>query len=691
MESLALLWRAESIAIIGATQRLGAVGRAPVENLLRYGYAGKIFPINPKSESILGVQAFSNIKDVGVRIDLALIMLPAESVLDAVIDCGKAGVKVAIVMSSGFAEADAAGAIAQKLLIDAAKQYGLRLVGPNCIGAVGGGTFQVASFSPVFSAASTHVGAGNLGLVSQSGALGFGMYSLGLERELPIGIVVTTGNEGDVTNLEVALAMAEESEIDGILLYVESLQNAPLLREVAARKPVAVLKVGRSEAGAIAAASHTGALATEDRVVEATIRSTGAVRVGDIEELLDAGAIFAAKFTVYGDRIAIITTSGGSGIMATDALERFGLRLAELKPGTIAALSTIIPSYGNATNPVDVTAAVMTAPDLFERCLDVLVKDPGVDAIIACFAVLTGGDVDRIAKALGKVQIIRNLPIVVSRTGSQSLAPQATQLFAEAKLPIFPTPDRAVRALAILKESVRPVRAILEEPFTMVIEQPTEFASEKELKEIWHKVGVPVPSSLLISHADAAVGAVVSVGGSAVMKAVVPGLLHKSEAGGVVLDVNEDNAVAVFHQLSHIASPVEINAVLVETFIPKGVEALVGITSSAFGKVLTIGVGGILTEIISDVAIRLLPVDRQEVREMIAETKLEQLFKGARGAPSVDVESFIDSVVKISTVVHSWELDCEIDINPLTVLPSGAWVLDSAYSLTTNQQERTHK
>ncbi len=690
MESLPLLWRAESIAIIGATERLGAVGRAPVEYLLRYGYPGKIFPINPKSKAILGVAAFSNIRDVGVPIDLALIMLPADLVLDAVIDCGKAGVKVATIMSSGFAEAGAAGVIAQELLIDTAKQYGLRLVGPNCIGSVGGSTSQVSSFSPVFSVTSTEVVAGNLGLVSQSGALGFGMYSLGLERGLPIGIVVTTGNEGDVSNLEVALAMSKESDIDGILLYVESLQNIQLLRDAATRKPVAVLKVGRSQAGALAAASHTGALATEDRVVDAAIRSSGAIRVGDMEELLDAGAIFASKFTSYGDKVAIITTSGGSGIMATDALERFGLTLAELAPRTLAELSMIIPSYGNATNPVDVTAAVMSTPDLFDRCLDILVKDPGVDAIIACFAVLTGDDVRGIAKALGKVQKIRNLPVVVSRTGSQSLAPQASRLFAENKLPIFPTPDRAARALSILSNSVRPIRSIQEEPLTFAIEQPAEFASEIELKEIWRKVGVPVPSSLLITHEDAAVGAVVNVGGRAVMKAVVPGLLHKSEAGGVVLDVNENNAVAVFHRLSHIASPGDINAVLVETFIPKGVEALVGITSSSFGKVLTIGVGGILTEIISDVAIRLLPVDRQEVREMITETKLEQLFKGARGAPSVDIESFIDSVIKICSVVHSWEKDCEIDINPLTVLPSGAWVLDSAYSLTINQLERTH-
>ena len=215
MESLPLLWRAESIAIIGATERLGAVGRAPVEYLLRYGYPGKIFPINPKSKAILGVAAFSNIRDVGVPIDLALIMLPADLVLDAVIDCGKAGVKVATIMSSGFAEAGAAGVIAQELLIDTAKQYGLRLVGPNCIGSVGGSTSQVSSFSPVFSVTSTEVVAGNLGLVSQSGALGFGMYSLGLERGLPIGIVVTTGNEGDVSNLEVALAMSKESDIDG--------------------------------------------------------------------------------------------------------------------------------------------------------------------------------------------------------------------------------------------------------------------------------------------------------------------------------------------------------------------------------------------------------------------------------------------------------------------------------------------
>ena len=683
MNNLSLLWNAQSIAIIGATERENAMGRAPIEYLQRYGYAGKIYPINPKGSTILGLQAFTTITEVKSTIDLALILLPAELVEEALTQCGVAGVKVVIVMSSGFAESDADGVLAQARLVDIARNSGIRLVGPNCIGSVGGAKKLVASFSPVFSAPTTNVEAGSIALVSQSGALGYGMYSLGLDQGVPLGVVVTTGNEADVTNLEVANALADDPSISAILLYAESLTDIGMLHKISTKKPTAILKVGRSAQGAIAAASHTGALATEDRIIDAAIRATGAVRVDDVEQLLDAGLIFASGVKSLGKRVAIITTSGGSGILATDALEAQGLELAELAPESLAELRNIIPSYGNANNPVDVTAAVMSSPDLFEKCLDILAHDKGVDSIIACFAVLVGADVERIAAALGGVSKIRKIPIAVARTGSKNLAPNAQAIFRSLNIPVFPTPDRAVAALRILNDSGRTIERISVKTSPELFPTPSSTATEVEMKALWKKVGIPVPLSVVVSEEKEIQAAIKFVGDRAVLKAVVPGLLHKSEAGAVALDINADTAQATFISLSQLSGKGIKNDVLVETFIPKGVEALVGVTSSALGKVLTIGVGGILTEIISDVSIRLLPVDESTVRQMITETRLAPLFAGARGSAPADVEAFIATVLRIAEVASTFPESSELDINPLTVLPQGVWVLDTAYSIST--------
>ena len=683
MNNLSLLWNAQSIAIIGATERENAMGRAPIEYLQRYGYAGKIYPINPKGSTILGLQAFTTITEVKSTIDLALILLPAELVEEALTQCGVAGVKVVIVMSSGFAESDADGVLAQARLVDIARNSGIRLVGPNCIGSVGGAKKLVASFSPVFSAPTTNVEAGSIALVSQSGALGYGMYSLGLDQGVPLGVVVTTGNEADVTNLEVANALADDPSISAILLYAESLTDIGMLHKISTKKPTAILKVGRSAQGAIAAASHTGALATEDRIIDAAIRATGAVRVDDVEQLLDAGLIFASGVKSLGKRVAIITTSGGSGILATDALEAQGLELAELAPESLAELRNIIPSYGNANNPVDVTAAVMSSPDLFEKCLDILAHDKGVDSIIACFAVLVGADVERIAAALGGVSKIRKIPIAVARTGSKNLAPNAQAIFRSLNIPVFPTPDRAVAALRILNDSGRVIERISVKTSSELFPTPSSTATEVEMKALWKKVGIPVPLSVVVSEEKEIQAAIKFVGGRAVLKAVVPGLLHKSEAGAVALDINADTAQATFISLSQLSGKGIKYDVLVETFIPKGVEALVGVTSSALGKVLTIGVGGILTEIISDVSIRLLPVDESTVRQMITETRLAPLFAGARGSAPADVEAFIATVLRIAEVASTFPESSELDINPLTVLPQGVWVLDTAYSIST--------
>lgn len=681
-DQIAALWSAKSVAVIGATERVGAIGRLPLEYIQKYGYAGQVYPINPKGENILGFKTYKNIKDVGKEIDLALIMVPFDLVSQAVQDCADSKVAVAVVMSSGFAEAGEVGAAAQDKLIQISKQSGLRIVGPNCIGSASGGSKLAATFSPVFSGADTLLAAGNIALVSQSGALGYGIFSLANDRDIPIGYVVTTGNEADVTALEVARALADDKNVDGILIYIESFSDFTLLKEVCATKPTAILKSGRSVAGAQAAASHTGALATEDRVIDAAIVAAGAVRVDDVEHLLDAGSIFAAKISMPGSRVAILTTSGGSGILGTDALEIHGLTLAKFSEKTISELNQIVPSYGNTSNPVDVTAAVMSSPDLFKRCVEVLTKDPNVDAIIATFCVLVGKDVEAIADALRGSRDIRQIPIVVARTGSKSLAPQADQLFKTANLPIFPTPERAVRALGVLHKISNPTQRVNRTSLCKPLATPAADVTEDQLKAAFASVGIKVPQSVVVTNESDVLAAIAQVGGRAVMKSIISGLLHKSESGAVALDITHINAVETFARLSHLDPNNKTgNKVLVETFIPKGVEALVGVTSSSLGKVLTLGIGGLLTEIISDVSLRILPVDAKIVNQMIDETRLAHLLAGVRGFKAADRAAFVETVLRITDAVKDWPAGSELDLNPVTVLPDGVWLLDAAYSM----------
>lgn len=682
--ALRALWSAQSIAVIGATERAGAMGRLPIDYLQRYGYAGRIAPVNPKGGTILGLPAYPSIGEVPGDVDLALVMVPAASVPAAVADCAAAGVRTCIVMSSGFAETGAEGAAAQDDLVAVARAAGMRLVGPNCIGSVGGADAVLATFSPVFSAESTPRPAGSIALVSQSGALGFGALSLALERGVPVGIAVTTGNEADVTAAEVAAALAAEPGVTGLLLYVESLDDLPALRAAAARVPVALLKAGRSAAGAQAAASHTGALATEDRVVDAALAAAGIARVTDIDDLLDAGAVFATGARMEGRRIGIVTTSGGSGILASDAIEAAGLELAALEPATVDALTSIVPAYGNATNPVDVTAAVMSEPGLFERCLDVLADDPGVDAIVACFAVLVGDDVTRIATALRALRERTGVPVAVARTGATSLAPHAAALLAEAGIPVFSTPERAVHALAALATASAP-RAVIAPAVVRDVAEPGVGAGEDELKALLAGAGLPVPESVVVSSLDDARAAVTAVGGLAVCKAVVPGLLHKSDAGGVILSVTSDTIDDAFDRLRALGGDV-----LVERMVPGGVEVLVGLTPSSLGRVLTIGVGGVLTEVIADAAVAVLPVDDDEIRAMLARTRVGTLLAGVRGAPPADADALVAAVRGLLEATAGWADGFELDLNPVKVLPQGCWILDAAFTRPTATHTEGH-
>ncbi|MGK4580710.1 acetate--CoA ligase family protein [Kitasatospora sp. HPMI-4] len=679
MSAISQLWEADSIAVIGATERAGALGRKPMDYLLRYGYKGRILPINPKAGEVLGVPAYPSLKDAPGPVDLALIMVSADRVAGAVDDCVAAGVPLAVIASSGFAETGPEGASLQARIVERARAGGLRLIGPNCIGAVSYNSRVLATFSPLFGADEVPFEPGSLAFVSQSGALGFGAASLALQRGLRPGWVVSTGNDADVTVLEVLQELAKDPECQGLLGYLEDVPDIEALKSISASgKPVALLKSGRTEAGGRAAASHTGALATDDRVLDAALRRLGIVRVDDIDELLDVAHAFEFPLRPRGPRVAVVTTSGGSGILAADAVESHGLQLSELTPESKAALSEIVPAFGAVDNPVDITAMVLSDPTLFDRSLDVLIADDTVDIIIACFCVMASSDVQKAVTSLGKAARKGGKPVLVARTGADFLAPDAPAMLREAQLPEYPTPARALRAAAALwqvsQERV-PLEAAEAGPDSAPAPAPT--ATEPELKKLLADAGVRVPEGRLATDRQDAVAAVREVGGRAVLKAVVPGLLHKTEAGGVRLGITEETAAEAYDALIALGGDV-----LVEELAPEGIEVIVGARSSALGPVLTVGLGGILTEILDDASSRLLPLAPGEAERMIAELKGAAILGGARGSAGSDTAALADLLQRVSELVAGWPDGFELDLNPVRVLPQGVIVLDAAYSTT---------
>jgi acetate---CoA ligase (ADP-forming) len=670
------LWSARSVAVVGASDRPGALGRLPIDFMKRFGYTGLLYPVRPDGARVAGLRSYSSVAECPAPVDLVMIMLSADRVREALDDCVSAGARTVIVCSSGFAETGPGGQGLQDDLVAAARTGGLRLVGPNCIGSVGVHNAQVTSFSPLFGGPQTRLVDGHLGFVSQSGALGYGAVSLAYERGLGLGWVVNTGNEADVGALEVMETLTAEPGCRGLLAIVESLTDLARLRRVATSGlPVAMLKAGRSDAGQRAAASHTGALATGDRVIDAALRQFGIVRVDDVDELLDVGDAFAQPRRPAGPRVAVVTTSGGSGILAADAVEARGLQLSVLSDKTRAALDEIVPVFGATANPVDVTASVMSDTGLFDRSLDALVDDEQVDIVIACCCVLTGKDVDSLVGSLSRAAERSGKPVLVARTGAANLAPSAAAQLRAAGIPSYPTPARAVRAAAALHQVSRGCLQPAVRPAT-VVAAPTPGAGEQELKALLGQAGLAVPVGHLVGDAGAARAAVEHVGGLAVLKAVVPAMVHKTEAGGVALGITVETAAATFARLAALGGQV-----LVEEMVGSGVEALVGIASSPLGPVLTVGPGGVLTELLDDVALRLLPVTSSDVEQMLDETRLALLLAGFRGAEPADRAALVEAILRVADVVSSWPAGFELDLNPVTALRrgQGVRVLDAAY------------
>ncbi len=672
----------KSIAIIGASENPNKVGGRPVHYLDKFGFKGKIFPINPSRTEVQGYKCYNSLADLPEAPDMVIVAVAGDNAIAAVEDCAARGVKIAVVMASGFGEVDAVvGKAKERRMVEVAHKAGMRIVGPNSQGLANFGTGAIASFSTMFM--DMDRAEGHVAMLSQSGALS--TVPVGFLRQRGIGVRHThaTGNDADISVGELAVAVAEDPEVKLLLLYLESIPEKKYLEELAAVAldrdlPIIALKSGRSEAGRQAAQSHTGALANEDRVVDAFFEHHGIWRAPDMRGLVEATELYLKGWKPQGRRLVAISNSGAVCVLTADAATAVGMPMATLAPETDKKLKGILPSFATTTNPIDLTAALLSNSRLFGDILPVIAEDPAADAFLIGVPVAGPGyDVEAFARDSAAFGKQTGKPLVIAAT-QRSVADQ----FASEGLSVFPTETEAVSALhqflahreLMARTLARRARRVAASP--PVLSAATTMLNEADSLALLAARGIPVvPHRLCRSRAEA-VAAFEAIGGPVVVKGCSADIAHKSELGLVKLGVRtREEAGEVWAQMEDIIRKhgARFDGVIIAAMAGGRREIMIGAHRDAvFGPVVAVGDGGKYVEIFRDTALLLPPFSKDDAREALGRLRVAPLFAGVRGESPMDVESLCDAAVKIGALM----LDpaarvMSLDLNPVLLDTAG--------------------
>ena len=683
--SLDPLLRPASVAVVGASNDPTRIGGRPVRYLRAAGFAGRIYPVNPKHEKVQGLAAFPRVAAVPEAVDLAVVAVPALSVVDTVAACAARGVRAAVVFSAGFAETGAEGRRMQQRLGAIAAETGLRVVGPNCLGVYNSELGCFATFSTTLE--DGFPAPGGVALVSQSGAYGSHLSLLARKRNIDVRYWVTTGNEADVSVPEVLGWLAEQDDVSVIMAHAEGIADRDALVRAlgtarARRKAVVFQKVGTTEVGARAAQSHTASLAGADPVYEAAFRQFGAYRARDTDEMLDVA--YAASFGVFpkGPGVALVSISGGVGVQMADAAVGFGLDVAPLSESAQARLKAALP-YASPRNPVDITAQAFNRVELVADNLGIVFEEEQHDAVVAFFTYVAAaeGMTEPIRQAVDAARARRpGCALVLSIVAP----PDVVRRYEAAGCPVFEDPTRAVRSVAALHRFSRIFAERADAPAggppgaAGAPGLPDGPISERQAKRLLAGAGMPVAGEQLARTADEAARIAAAIGGPVAVKLCAPGVLHKTELGGVVLDVSDAaEAREAFRTVTARARaadpPVRIEGALVAPMVTGGVETILGVRNDpTFGPVVLFGLGGTLVEVIDDVSFRVAPFGEAEARRLIAETRAGKVLRGARGKGPYDVAALAAALSRLSVfaAAHGGRID-SAEINPFVVLPEG--------------------
>ena len=686
--SLDALLRPASVAVIGASNDPTRIGGRPIRYLRAAGFAGRIHPVNPKHREVQGLPAFPHVSAVPEAVDLAVVAVPAPSVVETVEACAARGARAAVVFSAGFAETGAEGRRRQRRLAAVAADTGIRVLGPNCLGVYNSGIGLFATFSTTLE--DGFPVPGGAALVSQSGAYGSHLSLLARKRNVAVRYWVTTGNEADVSVPEALGWLAEQDDVSVIMAHAEGITDRDALVRAletarARRKPVVFQKVGATEVGARAARSHTAALAGADAVYEAAFRQFGAYRARDTDEMLDVA--YAAGFGVFPEspRVALVSISGGVGVQMADAAVGLGLDVAPLSESAQSRLKAALP-YASPRNPVDVTAQAFNRVELVADNLGIVFEEERHDAVVAFFTYVAAAD--------GMVEPIRRaIAAARARRPDRALAlsivapPEIVRRYEADGCPVFEDPTRAVRSVAALHRFSRifaerpgaPPEAAARAPRPALPDGPL---SERQAKDLLAEAGVPVLGAELARTAGEAARAAAAFGAPVAVKLCAPGVLHKTELGGVALDVPDAAAARrAFETVTSRARAVDpalrVEGVLIAPMVAGGVETILGVRRDpTFGPVVLFGLGGTLVEVLDDVSLRVAPFGEAEARRMIAETRAGKVLRGTRGRGPYDVAALAAALSRLSVFAadHGERLE-SAEVNPFVVLPEGRGAL----------------
>jgi acetyltransferase len=683
------LFKPESIAIIGASRSPSKLGFSILQNLKESEYGGNIYPINPTADEILGYQAYPTLADAPGRIDLAVIVVPAKYVMEALTDCAANKVGSVIIISAGFREVSAEGLKLERQMAEIGNKHNMPIVGPNCVGVLD-------TFSPYNCTFATGMPRqGKMAFMSQSGALCVGILDVATAQSIGFSRFVSLGNKAHLNELDFLRAWSTDEDSNVILAYLEGIADGSRFiteaREITKHKPFIAIKSGTTSGGSRAVSSHTGTLAGSERAYESAFKQAGVIRAGSISELLDIGLGFARQPLPVGRRVAIITNAGGLGIMATDALERGGLQLAGLSPQTQEVLRPKLPAAASVLNPIDVLGDARS--DRYKTALDAALADENVDIVLVVLTPQVMTDVDNIANVLADASAAqpadKRKPILASFVGETSLK-EAQLIFSDRSVPNYPTPERAalvIRSMVNQAEWAKePLpnfeqfdvdRDTVANIFAKVRAEGRVQIGDAESRDILTAYGIRIPQSKLCATAEEAVAYANEIGYPIVMKIASPDILHKTDVGGVRVGLDTPSAVRdAFDLMVYRAQKYQPNAqiwgCLVQEMLRGGKEVITGMNRDPqFGPLVMFGLGGIYVEVLKDVAFRIAPFDRKEATAMMREIRSYGLLRGVRGEAPSDLEATADVLLRLSQLVTDFPEIVEMDINPLMIFEQG--------------------
>ncbi|QLG28815.1 acetate--CoA ligase family protein [Halorarum halophilum] len=687
----------ERIAVVGATEREGSVGRAVTANLLA-DFEGEVVPVNPGRDSVLGVRCVASVADADA--DLAVIAVPSSAVADVLEETGEAGVRDVVVLTAGFGETGSTGATRERELREIAAAYGMNLVGPNSLGVMSSPVGLNATFGP------DALPPGSISFMSQSGAFVTAVVDWASEAGLGFNDVVSLGNKAVLDETDFLREWGGDPETDVIVGYLESISDGrafvEVAREVTDDTPVVVVKSGRTDAGAQAASSHTGAIAGSDRAYETALAEAGVIRAGTVQDLFDAARAFASGQDIATDGVAVVTNAGGPGVMATDAVgDADRLSLASFTDDTIGTLGEALPDEANRYNPVDVVGDADVGR--FEAALDATLSDPGVGAGVVIVAPTATLDFGALADAVVDLGAEHDVPVAVSLMGGPRLA-EARETLRDAHVPTYFDPARAVSGLDTLAEHRAISGRERREPERFDVDRDRvreTLAAVREREDnqlgveamdVLDAYGIPTPVGEVVDDPADARELAERIGGPVVMKIVSPDIVHKSDIGGVKVGVEPGDVADAYEDLVARARNYQPDARLLGVQVQElidvdaGVETIVGShRDPQFGPLVLFGLGGIFVEVLEDATFRLAPVAAADAREMTGEIDAAPLLRGARGRDPVDLDAVVDAIGRLSQLVADFPAIVELDVNPLVATPEGVQAVD--LRLTVNPEE----